>query len=142
MKIINYKSSDFCKLQRFCAISLLQISKKHFETFDFFCKNEACVNCGISKAITLIWLLWTMQQKNSLSFYQIIFTGHKATRILGWPTLGLTHIPYIDACDNLNALLKRQIVLLAATKSRLTQNFCHIRERQLLVPNHRAYLSL
>ena len=34
---------------RHCAISALKISKKHYATFDFFCKNEACVKCGTHK---------------------------------------------------------------------------------------------
>ena len=32
-----------------CAISTLQISKKHFAMFDLFCKNEASVNCETHK---------------------------------------------------------------------------------------------
>ena len=50
------KDFDFCKLLRLCAISALQISKNDFATFDFFCKNEACVNCGKETATTLTWL--------------------------------------------------------------------------------------
>ena len=38
--MINFKNSDFCKLLRLCAISALQISKKHFATFDFFVKMK------------------------------------------------------------------------------------------------------
>ena len=38
MKVINFKDSDFCKQLRLCAISALQISKKHFATFDFVVK--------------------------------------------------------------------------------------------------------
>ena len=55
-EIINFNNSDFCKLLRLCAISALQISKKHFATFDFFCKNEAWTNCGTLNSTTLIWL--------------------------------------------------------------------------------------
>ena len=51
--MINFKNSDFCD----CAISALQISKKHFAMFDLFCKNEACVNCGTLNATTLICLV-------------------------------------------------------------------------------------
>ena len=32
-----------------CAILALQILKNSFATFDFFCKNEACVKCGTHK---------------------------------------------------------------------------------------------
>jgi hypothetical protein len=39
-EIINFKNSNFCKLLRLCAISALQISKKHFATFDFFVKMK------------------------------------------------------------------------------------------------------
>ena len=39
-----------------CHLSVTDI-KKHFATFDFFCKNEASVNCGTLNATTLIWLL-------------------------------------------------------------------------------------
>ena len=42
-------SESFSKMTsnfwRDCAISALKISKKHFATFEFFCKNETCVNC-------------------------------------------------------------------------------------------------
>ena len=38
--MINFKISDFCKLLRLCAKSVLQISKKHFATFDFFVKMK------------------------------------------------------------------------------------------------------
>ena len=38
--MINFKNSDFCKLLRLCAISALQISKKHFVMFDIFVKMK------------------------------------------------------------------------------------------------------
>ena len=47
--------SRFHDFQRHCAISALQISKNHSATI-FFCKNEACVNCGTLNATSLIWL--------------------------------------------------------------------------------------
>ena len=65
IKIINFKESDFCKLLRLCAISALQISKKHFATFDFFCINKACVNCGKENATTLTWLQWHIRFSTS-----------------------------------------------------------------------------
>ena len=36
----KFKDSDFSKLLRLCAISALQISKKHFAMFDFFKKMK------------------------------------------------------------------------------------------------------
>ena len=60
MKIINFKKSDFWKLMSPCAISAL-----HFATFNFSCKNEACVNCDTLNTTTLIWLL------NSLQFWEL-----------------------------------------------------------------------
>ena len=56
---MNFKNSDFCKLLRFCVISALQISKKHFATFDFFVEMKLVsnVDCGTLQATTLIWLL-------------------------------------------------------------------------------------
>ena len=36
----QFKNSDFCKLLKLCAISALQISKKHFATFDFCVKMK------------------------------------------------------------------------------------------------------
>ena len=43
----NLKNSDFCKLLRLCAISALQISKKHFATFDFFVKIKLVLTVQI-----------------------------------------------------------------------------------------------
>ena len=40
-----------------CHLSITDI-KKTFCNVWFFCKNEACVNCGTLNATTLIWLLW------------------------------------------------------------------------------------
>ena len=47
------------------AISALEISKKHSATFDFFCKNEACVICETQKRhkVNLV----TGQWKNSVT---------------------------------------------------------------------------
>ena len=44
---INFKNSDFCKLLRLCAISALQITKKHFAKFDFFVKM---------KLVLIVWV--------------------------------------------------------------------------------------
>ena len=58
-----------------CHLSVTDI-KKHFATFDFFCKNEACVNCGSLNATTLIWLG---------AVYQSTFgTGALVSKIKKW----------------------------------------------------------
>ena len=43
-------------MAKLCYLSVEDI-KKTFCNVGFFCKNEACVNCGTLNAITLIWLL-------------------------------------------------------------------------------------
>ena len=52
IKIINFKDSDFCKLLRLCAISALQISKKHFATFDFFVKMKLVLTVWVSTSLS------------------------------------------------------------------------------------------
>ena len=49
--MINFKNSDFCKLLRLCAISALQISKKHFATFDFFAKRKLVLTVWVSTSL-------------------------------------------------------------------------------------------
>ena len=56
--MINFKNSDFCKLLRLCAISALQISKKHFATFDFFVKMK------------LVSTVWVSTSLSKLGYYQ------------------------------------------------------------------------
>jgi hypothetical protein len=56
----HFKDSDFCKLLRLCVISALQISRKHFATFDFFVKTL--------NATTLIWLLKVTRFKERSDF--------------------------------------------------------------------------
>ena len=50
--MINFKNSDFCKLLRLCAISALQISKKHFATFDFFAKRKLVLTVWVSTSLS------------------------------------------------------------------------------------------
>ena len=50
--MINFKNSDFCKLLRLCAISALQISKKHFATFDFFVKTKLVLTVWVSTSLS------------------------------------------------------------------------------------------
>ena len=57
-EIINFKNSYLSKLLRLCAhLNVTNIKQEHFAKFDLFCKNEACVNSGTLKAISLIWLV-------------------------------------------------------------------------------------
>ena len=56
--------------------------KNHFATFDFFCKNEACVNCGTLNATTLIWLLSARIGYLSLIFKQETWQGYLLQRNL------------------------------------------------------------
>ena len=78
-----------------CHLSVTDI-KKRFYNISFFCKNEACVNCGKETATTLTWLLalspqfiWDSKNKNknpSLSLRaQSRQTTCKQTQILGCP---------------------------------------------------------
>ena len=48
----HFKNSDFCKLLRLCAISALQISKKHFATFDFFVKMKLVLTVWVSTSLS------------------------------------------------------------------------------------------
>ena len=50
--MINFKISDFCKLLRLCAISALQISKKHFAMFDFFVKTKLVLTVWVSTSLS------------------------------------------------------------------------------------------
>ena len=50
--MINFKNSDFYKLLRLCAISVLQISKKHFATFDFFVKTKLVLTVWVSTSLS------------------------------------------------------------------------------------------
>ena len=50
--MINFKNSDFCKLLRLCAISALQISKKHFAMFDFFEKMKLVLTVWVSTSLS------------------------------------------------------------------------------------------
>ena len=91
----NFKNSDFCKLLRLCVchLSVTDI-KKTFCNGLFFCKNEACVNCGTSSATTLIWLLssdhyripeWNYDgwlTSKQLSDYQIVPLSHSRVSLL------------------------------------------------------------
>ena len=52
--MINFKNSDFCKLLRLCAISALQISKKHFATFDFFAKRKLELTVWVSTSLSKV----------------------------------------------------------------------------------------
>ena len=49
-RIFDFKCSNFmiCEATVPSQCSVRNI-KKHFVTFDFFCKNEACVNCETYK---------------------------------------------------------------------------------------------
>ena len=47
------------------------MSIEHFAMFDFFfCKNEACVNCGTLNPTTLIWLLKALALTCDLGYQQ------------------------------------------------------------------------
>ena len=49
-KEIDFECPSLMILMPMCYLSITNIYKKtHFATFDFFCKNEACVNCGTHK---------------------------------------------------------------------------------------------
>ena len=50
--MINFKNSDFCKLLRLCAISALQMSKKHFAMFDFFVKRKLVLTVWVSTSLS------------------------------------------------------------------------------------------
>ena len=103
IKIIYYKNSDFCRLLRLCAISALQISKKHFV---FFKKWSNCVNCGTLNATNLTWLLSCMAWKwvqvyifcrsmyliNFRTFFGIIY------RLLFICKLGFGCLHVLDLC--------------------------------------------
>ena len=49
-----------------CHLSVTDM-KKRFCNVWFFCKNEACVNCGKENATTLTWLQPVEERKNSNS---------------------------------------------------------------------------
>jgi hypothetical protein len=49
--MMNFKNSDFCKRLRLCAISALQISKKHFAMFDFFEKMKLVLSVWFSTSL-------------------------------------------------------------------------------------------
>ena len=52
----EWKKYPLQATEALCHLSVTYI-KKPFCNVWFFCKNEACVNCGTLNATTLIWLL-------------------------------------------------------------------------------------
>ena len=50
--MFNFKNSDFCKLLRLCAISALQISKKHFAMFDIFVRMKLVLTVWVSTSLS------------------------------------------------------------------------------------------
>ena len=51
-------------MSKLCHLSIIDI-KKTFCNVWFFCKNEACVNCGTLNATTLIWLVVGSRMKQA-----------------------------------------------------------------------------
>ena len=70
-----------------CHLSVTDI-KKPFCNVWFFCKNEACVNCGTLNATTLIWLV---RRWDSVIFLHAVVNRNEASFYTA-----IKHIPYFE----------------------------------------------